>query len=102
MHKFGSIIYCKAPLAIADQLNTNISANGVTIQSFESFLRELPAHVNQLLENLQADNVDVGYWIDAINSNLATITIDGSVADKKGYFATVLHTAERSIRFQGP
>eukprot|EP00957_Ditylum_brightwellii_P051565 3910671-Ditylum_brightwellii.AAC.1 len=72
VRKFGS------PLAIAEQLNTNISANDINTRLFESFLRELPAHVKQLLGNLQADNVNVGYWIDAINSGLATIAIDGS------------------------
>eukprot|EP00957_Ditylum_brightwellii_P047809 3631846-Ditylum_brightwellii.AAC.1 len=68
MRKFGSTIYYKAPLAIAEQLNINISPNDSNTQSFETFLRELSTHVKQLLGNLQADDVDVGYWIDAINS----------------------------------
>eukprot|EP00957_Ditylum_brightwellii_P187859 14303363-Ditylum_brightwellii.AAC.1 len=46
--------------------------------------------------------MDVDYWIDAINSGEVTIAMDGSVADKKGYFATVLYTTEKTIRFQGP
>eukprot|EP00957_Ditylum_brightwellii_P045895 3481042-Ditylum_brightwellii.AAC.1 len=102
VRKFGSTIYCKAPSAIAKQLNTNISANNSNTQSFKTFLSELPAHIKQLLRNLQADEFDVGYWIEAINSGLVTIAIDGSVADQKGYFATVLHTEEKSIQFQGP
>eukprot|EP00957_Ditylum_brightwellii_P129099 9847128-Ditylum_brightwellii.AAC.1 len=28
--------------------------------------------------------------------------MDGSVADKKGYFAIALFTTERTIRYQGP
>eukprot|EP00957_Ditylum_brightwellii_P046820 3553704-Ditylum_brightwellii.AAC.1 len=76
VRKFGSTIYCKAPLARADQLNTNIVTNGSNTQAFETFLSELPAHVKQLLGNLQTEDVDVGYWIEAINSGLVTIAIN--------------------------
>eukprot|EP00957_Ditylum_brightwellii_P060743 4611871-Ditylum_brightwellii.AAC.1 len=102
VHKCGSTIYCKAPLASADQLNTNIVTTGSNPQMFDTFLRGLPAHVRQLLGNFKTEEVDVGYWIEAINTGIATIAIDGSVADRRGYFATVLHTEEKSICFQGP
>eukprot|EP00957_Ditylum_brightwellii_P155253 11819224-Ditylum_brightwellii.AAC.1 len=102
VRKFGSTIYCKAPLARADQVNTNIVTNESNTQMLETFLSKLPAHVKQLLGNLQTEDIDVGYWIEAINSGLVTIAIDGSVADQKGYFVTVLHTEEKSIQFQGP
>eukprot|EP00957_Ditylum_brightwellii_P199760 15228305-Ditylum_brightwellii.AAC.1 len=68
VRKFGSTIYCKAPLALAEQLNTNIATNKSNTQPFETFLSKLPAHIKQLLGNLQAEDVDVGYWIEAINS----------------------------------
>eukprot|EP00957_Ditylum_brightwellii_P177661 13532432-Ditylum_brightwellii.AAC.1 len=102
VRKFGSTIYCKAPFARAEQLNANIASNKSNTQLFETFLSKLPTHVKQRLGNLQTEDVDMGYWIEAINSGLVTIAIDGSVADQKGYFATVLHTEEKSIQFQGP
>eukprot|EP00957_Ditylum_brightwellii_P160022 12180902-Ditylum_brightwellii.AAC.1 len=102
VHKFGSTIYCKAPLARVDQLNTSIGATRSNSQIFETFLSRLPAHVRQLLGNLKIKYVDVGYWIEAINTGIVTIVIDGSVADRKGYFAMVLHTEKKSIHFQGP
>eukprot|EP00957_Ditylum_brightwellii_P013974 1054500-Ditylum_brightwellii.AAC.1 len=48
------------------------------------------------------EDVDVNYWIDTINAGAVTIATDGSVADKKGYFAVVLFTTEQTIRYQGP
>eukprot|EP00957_Ditylum_brightwellii_P141464 10777103-Ditylum_brightwellii.AAC.1 len=68
VRKFGSTIYCKALLARADQLNTIIVTNRSISQTFETFLSGLPAHVRQLLGNLKTEEVDVGYWIEAINT----------------------------------
>eukprot|EP00957_Ditylum_brightwellii_P194408 14805739-Ditylum_brightwellii.AAC.1 len=88
VRKFGFTIYCKAPLARAEQLNTNIVTNKSNTQMIKAFLSKLPTHVKRLLGNLQTEDVDVGYWIEAINLGLVTIAIDGSVTDQKGYFAT--------------
>eukprot|EP00957_Ditylum_brightwellii_P090566 6897145-Ditylum_brightwellii.AAC.1 len=102
VRKFGSTIYCRSPLARADQLNTTIVTTKSNPQTFETFLRGLPAHVRQLLGNLKTEEVNVGYWIEVINTGIVTIATNGSVADRRGYFATVLHTEEKSIHFQGP
>eukprot|EP00957_Ditylum_brightwellii_P084322 6412215-Ditylum_brightwellii.AAC.1 len=35
-------------------------------------------------------------------NGIITIATDGSVLNKKGYFATVLHTDQQQLWFQGP
>eukprot|EP00957_Ditylum_brightwellii_P040773 3086525-Ditylum_brightwellii.AAC.1 len=52
--------------------------------------------------NLDIAQVDVDYWIDALNRGIGTIATNGSVSNQKGYFATVLHTDQRQLQFQGP
>eukprot|EP00957_Ditylum_brightwellii_P058707 4452041-Ditylum_brightwellii.AAC.1 len=53
-----------------------------------------------MLGNLIAAEVDVDYWIQALNCGIVTIAADGSVAAQRGYFATVLHTDQRQLRFR--
>eukprot|EP00957_Ditylum_brightwellii_P107260 8184158-Ditylum_brightwellii.AAC.1 len=67
------------------------------MQTFAAFLVKQQHHLQQLLGNLCAEAVDVDYWINTINAGAVTIATDGSVAEKKGYFATVFYTTERSI-----
>eukprot|EP00957_Ditylum_brightwellii_P061917 4698849-Ditylum_brightwellii.AAC.1 len=55
-----------------------------------------------MLGSLKAAEVDVDYWIHALNCGNVTIAMDGSVAAQRGYFATVLHTDQGQLRFQGP
>eukprot|EP00957_Ditylum_brightwellii_P074488 5659951-Ditylum_brightwellii.AAC.1 len=59
------------------------------------------ASVRRLLGNLRVEDMDVNYWITAINAGAVMIATDGSVADKRGYFAVVLFTTEQTIRYQG-
>eukprot|EP00957_Ditylum_brightwellii_P204378 15338972-Ditylum_brightwellii.AAC.1 len=102
VRKFGSTIYCKAPLSHAVTLHDSLMATNAGTQTFAAFLVKQPHHVQQLLGNLCAEDVDVDYWINAINVGAVTIATDGSVADKKGYFVAVLYTTERFLRYQGP
>eukprot|EP00957_Ditylum_brightwellii_P119645 9128541-Ditylum_brightwellii.AAC.1 len=55
-----------------------------------------------MLGNLKSAEVDVDYWIDALNHGNVTIATDGSVAAQRGYFAMVLHTDQQQLCFQGP
>eukprot|EP00957_Ditylum_brightwellii_P035231 2671668-Ditylum_brightwellii.AAC.1 len=55
-----------------------------------------------MLGNLKSAEVDVDYWIDALNCSNVTIATDGSVMAQRGYFATVLHTDQQQLCFQGP
>eukprot|EP00957_Ditylum_brightwellii_P097392 7417936-Ditylum_brightwellii.AAC.1 len=70
--------------------------------SFAAYINQQPHHIKCLLGNLHADNVGPEYWIQAISDGIVIIAIDGSVAQKKGYFAVVFHTNNKSICFQGP
>eukprot|EP00957_Ditylum_brightwellii_P171280 13037924-Ditylum_brightwellii.AAC.1 len=60
--------------------------------SFDNFLLHQPSHVQHLLGNFDTAQINVEYWIDALNRGIITIATDSSVSNKKGYFATVLHT----------
>eukprot|EP00957_Ditylum_brightwellii_P106341 8112596-Ditylum_brightwellii.AAC.1 len=58
---------------------------------FDNFLSHQPNHVQWLLGNLDTAQVNADYWINALNRGIVTIATNGSVSNKKGYFATVLH-----------
>eukprot|EP00957_Ditylum_brightwellii_P114151 8702347-Ditylum_brightwellii.AAC.1 len=73
-----------------------------TIGTFEEYIAVQPDHVKRVLGTLQAAEVDTEYWIDALNKGLATIAMDGSVANWKGYYAIVMHTDQKQLRVQGP
>eukprot|EP00957_Ditylum_brightwellii_P203698 15335827-Ditylum_brightwellii.AAC.1 len=101
--KFGSLLVCRAPVAIVQQqveLDTNQVTN--TYTTFHAYLTTQPHHVKHLLGTLLDNNIDTDYWIKALNDNKVTIATDGSVADKKGYFAVVLHMDKALLRFQSP
>eukprot|EP00957_Ditylum_brightwellii_P126698 9657167-Ditylum_brightwellii.AAC.1 len=70
--------------------------------SFDNFLSHQSSYVQRLLGNLDTAQVNMDYWIDALNRGIVTIATDGSVLNKKGYFATVLHTDQQQLQFQGP
>eukprot|EP00957_Ditylum_brightwellii_P167099 12720621-Ditylum_brightwellii.AAC.1 len=57
-------------------------------ESFETYLAKQPDQVKRMLSNLKAAEVDVDYWIDALNCRNVTIATDGLVAAQRGYFAT--------------
>eukprot|EP00957_Ditylum_brightwellii_P112424 8571008-Ditylum_brightwellii.AAC.1 len=96
--KFGSTIYCKGPLtaaqeAVAAGMIEVTIANG----TFEEYIAEQLGHVKQILGSLQVAEVYAEYWIDALNKGLVTIATDSSVADQKGYYATVVHTDQKQL-----
>eukprot|EP00957_Ditylum_brightwellii_P119128 9087203-Ditylum_brightwellii.AAC.1 len=49
---------------------------------FSKYIATQPVNVQRLLGNLQTTEVDVDYWISAINAGTATIATNGSVADR--------------------
>eukprot|EP00957_Ditylum_brightwellii_P126124 9614785-Ditylum_brightwellii.AAC.1 len=55
--------------------------------TFGEYIDQQPHHIKHLLGNLHTDGVDPEYWIQAISDGNVTIATDGSVAQKKGYFA---------------
>eukprot|EP00957_Ditylum_brightwellii_P046261 3510357-Ditylum_brightwellii.AAC.2 len=100
VQKFGTTILCKGPLAAAeDTAHSDIAEATNSHGSFNNFLAHQPAHVRCLLDNLDAAQVNVEYWIDALNRGLVTIATDGSILNKKGYFATLLHTDQWQLWF---
>eukprot|EP00957_Ditylum_brightwellii_P197286 15030305-Ditylum_brightwellii.AAC.1 len=98
--KFGSTIHCKAPISQASAENQQIQNTNTT--TFSDYIAAQPVHVQCLLLNLQTTEADVDYWVLAINAGSATIATDGLVTDRNEFFATVLHTKEKTLRFQGP
>eukprot|EP00957_Ditylum_brightwellii_P211683 15366463-Ditylum_brightwellii.AAC.1 len=70
--------------------------------TFKDYLLLQPKHIWHLLGNLQAEDADTAYWIDALNNNTVTIATDRSVAENRGYFALIFHTEDRQLHFQGP
>eukprot|EP00957_Ditylum_brightwellii_P035264 2674672-Ditylum_brightwellii.AAC.1 len=70
--------------------------------TFNKYIAVQLDHVKRILGYLQAAEVDIEYWIDVLNKGLVTIATDGSVANWKGYYATVMHTDQKQLGFQGP
>eukprot|EP00957_Ditylum_brightwellii_P005395 411557-Ditylum_brightwellii.AAC.1 len=100
---FGVMQYCKAPLTLLQaEIEQEIETAAYSASTFAEFISAQPAHIRHILGTLDTDNINVDYWIRAINDGKVTIAIDGSMAQQKGYFATVLHTDERQLQFQGP
>eukprot|EP00957_Ditylum_brightwellii_P145989 11117013-Ditylum_brightwellii.AAC.3 len=89
--KFGQLWYCKDPLAqLQQQLENEAEEASQTDSTLKEYVKQQPGHAQRLLGTLKADEIDTTYWIDAINDNKVTITTNGSVAENRGYFATVL------------
>eukprot|EP00957_Ditylum_brightwellii_P121223 9244615-Ditylum_brightwellii.AAC.1 len=70
--------------------------------NFGGYIDQQLLHIKRLLGSLHTDDVDLEYWIQAISDRKATIATDGSVAQKKGYFAVVFYTDNKAIPYQGP
>eukprot|EP00957_Ditylum_brightwellii_P137206 10461430-Ditylum_brightwellii.AAC.2 len=87
--KFGSTIYCRGPLTVAQEaLAMGIMEGMHAHGTFEEYIAMQPDHVKLILGNLQTSEVDTEYWIDALNKGLVTIATDGSVVNQKGYYTT--------------
>eukprot|EP00957_Ditylum_brightwellii_P027297 2063707-Ditylum_brightwellii.AAC.1 len=54
------------------------------------------------LGNLDPTEVDVEYWLNALQEGYVNIALDGSVAKGKGYYALLLKAKDRQLQFQGP
>eukprot|EP00957_Ditylum_brightwellii_P134967 10290735-Ditylum_brightwellii.AAC.2 len=90
--KFG---YISAPLdALQTHIQQEVNRDSHLAESFSEYISSQPHHVWQLLGTLDASDVDVEYWIRALNNDRVTIVTDGSVAQKTGYFANFLLTPE--------
>eukprot|EP00957_Ditylum_brightwellii_P159190 12116296-Ditylum_brightwellii.AAC.1 len=68
------------------------AAAAMSKESFFGYIAQQPQHIKWLLGTLNAQNGDPNHWLTAIHNGEVTITIDGSVAEQKGYFAVILHT----------
>eukprot|EP00957_Ditylum_brightwellii_P062317 4728588-Ditylum_brightwellii.AAC.1 len=79
-------------MAAEDIAGSDLSEVTNLYSSFDNFLLHQPSHVQRLLGILDTAQVNVDYWIDALNRGIVTIATDGSISNKKGYFVTVLHT----------
>eukprot|EP00957_Ditylum_brightwellii_P150993 11497553-Ditylum_brightwellii.AAC.1 len=71
-------------------------------QSFQLHFDTLPSHIKCTLGNLKTQEVDVEYWLQALQENKVTIASDDSVKEKMGSYAVILHTDESELRLQGP
>eukprot|EP00957_Ditylum_brightwellii_P044306 3361949-Ditylum_brightwellii.AAC.1 len=79
VRKFGSAIYCKGPLTVAQEaVAIGMVEETHTNGTFEEYIAAQPEHVKWILGTLQAAEVDTEYWIDALNKGLVTIARDGS------------------------
>eukprot|EP00957_Ditylum_brightwellii_P204949 15341511-Ditylum_brightwellii.AAC.2 len=67
--------------------------------TFIEYIAVEPDHVQQILGTLQAAEVDTEYWINALNKGLVTIAMDSLVANQNGYYATVMHTDQKQLKF---
>eukprot|EP00957_Ditylum_brightwellii_P118046 9002786-Ditylum_brightwellii.AAC.1 len=100
VRKFGSTTYCRGPLTVAQEAVEMGMLEGThTNGTFEEYIAVQLDHVKWILGTLQVAEVDAEYWIDALNKGLVTITMDGYVANRKGYYATVMHTDQKQLRF---
>eukprot|EP00957_Ditylum_brightwellii_P054682 4143045-Ditylum_brightwellii.AAC.1 len=96
VQKFRTTILCKGLLTAAeDTACSDLLEATNSYGSFDNFFSHQPRHEQHLLGNLDTAQVNVEYWIDTLNRGIVTIATDGSVLNKKGYFATVLHTDQR-------
>eukprot|EP00957_Ditylum_brightwellii_P013799 1039661-Ditylum_brightwellii.AAC.1 len=100
---FESLLVCRAQINnIQSQVQAQSDNASTSISNFQSFIAQQPEHVQHLLDTLKAEEVNPDYWINAITEGQVTIAMYGSVAHKKGYFAVIFHSADKSIHFQGP
>eukprot|EP00957_Ditylum_brightwellii_P022814 1721008-Ditylum_brightwellii.AAC.1 len=71
------------------------------LSSFSEYLDKQQQHTKQLLGTLLVQDIDPKYWTQALNDGKVTVATDESVAEKKGYFAIIFHTADEEICFEG-
>eukprot|EP00957_Ditylum_brightwellii_P031119 2357791-Ditylum_brightwellii.AAC.1 len=77
--KLGFLVYCIAPSLELQQ-----------------------EYIQRLLGTLQADQVDVEYWLRELNAGNVTITADGTVTGRKDYFAALLYNADAVVQANKP
>eukprot|EP00957_Ditylum_brightwellii_P026867 2031263-Ditylum_brightwellii.AAC.1 len=67
------------------------------MESYQLHFNTLPSHIKRTLGNLKTQEVDVDYWLQALQENKVTIASDGSVIRKRGLYAIILYTEERKL-----
>eukprot|EP00957_Ditylum_brightwellii_P010104 763619-Ditylum_brightwellii.AAC.1 len=88
--------------AAADYVINHPSLSETCPSAFTDYIQILPEHVKQFLGNLHYQQIDVDYWISALQQGQVHIATDSSIADRKGYFVVVFHTDTQMLQFQGP
>eukprot|EP00957_Ditylum_brightwellii_P062672 4757048-Ditylum_brightwellii.AAC.1 len=74
----------------------------ISTMSFGEHISTHPNYSKRILGNLHQQDVDAGYWLEAINNNNVMAVSDGSMKDGVGMYAIILKTEEKELHFQGP
>eukprot|EP00957_Ditylum_brightwellii_P206565 15349026-Ditylum_brightwellii.AAC.1 len=87
---------------LIDSFVLDAQNNSIYWQSFSLYLESLNPTIQRLLGNLADQEVDVDFWIAALQSGIVVAASDGLVKDGKGTYAVIFKAGEKELRFQGP
>eukprot|EP00957_Ditylum_brightwellii_P027898 2108057-Ditylum_brightwellii.AAC.1 len=76
--------------------------NRIDQDNFESYLTHLDPCLQHLLGNLQSQEVDVDFWVAALQSRIVETASDSLVKDGIGSYAVIFLAGDNEFRFQGP
>eukprot|EP00957_Ditylum_brightwellii_P151038 11501029-Ditylum_brightwellii.AAC.1 len=99
IHRLNGKIVCTY---LIDSFVLYVQSNSVDWQSFCLYLESLHPVLQCLLGNLAEQEVDVDFWIVALQSGIVVAASDSSVKDGKGMYAVIFKTGKKELQFQGP
>eukprot|EP00957_Ditylum_brightwellii_P160789 12241411-Ditylum_brightwellii.AAC.1 len=74
---------------LIDSFVLDTQSNSVDWQSYRMYLESLHPAIQLLLGNLAEQEVDVYFWIAALQSGIVVAASDSSVKDGKGTYAVI-------------
>eukprot|EP00957_Ditylum_brightwellii_P209719 15362919-Ditylum_brightwellii.AAC.1 len=87
---------------LIDLLVLDAQQQSIDLNLFRAYLESLDPRIQQLLGNLRDKDVDVKFWITALQSGIVVTASDGSVKDGQGTYAVIFMAGDKELRFQGP
>eukprot|EP00957_Ditylum_brightwellii_P067596 5131225-Ditylum_brightwellii.AAC.3 len=99
IRRFWDQVICTG---LIDSFMLDHQSCAVELSSFTAYLSSLDLVLQWLLGNLSQQDIDIDFWISALQAGTVEVALDGSMKEGCRTYAVIFKSGDKFIRFQGP
>eukprot|EP00957_Ditylum_brightwellii_P111623 8514137-Ditylum_brightwellii.AAC.1 len=99
IRRFQDEVIC---IGLIDLFMLDHQSHVVDLSSFTVYLSSLDLMLQQLLGNLSKQDIDIDFWISALQTGTVEVVLDGLVKEGCRTYTVVFQSGDKFIQFQGP